>query len=458
MKTELSYYDIFPKVVSAGMKAEITIRPLGDHVAFPKGDKFTVTVAPIDERLYPFGDIPSREVTYEIYPDDSGDLRFSHTFETESCYILFVADTVTNKRVRFNVYAVGGDLDGKYPFIGDLHVHSCRSDGREDPVVIPANLRKCGYDFTVISEHRRNYPSLEAIRADKGVPIDMCIVQGEEVHLPGNPYHIINFGGKYSVNAMVDGSMNSADAGKSKKVRSTDPALCPDIISEEEYKEKIEKIASGLDVPDYVPRFSYAACKFITDNIKRGEGLAVFVHPYWIDHTNHVPTKVSEYILESGMFDAFEVLGGERYFAQNGFQTVLYYQETAKGCKIPIVGSSDSHGTINNVNFDIAKTIVFSAKNDRKSIIDAVKDRLSVAVDCISAEYRLVGDLRLVRYADFLMNCYFPLHDELCYEEGRLMKDYVSGTPDEREEAARLLKALRGRTDRMRSKYFKFKK
>ena len=58
-----------------------------------------------------------------------------------------------------------------------------------------------------------------------------------------------------------------------------------------------------------------------------------------------------------------------------------------------------------------------------------------MAVDTINEDYRLVGENRLVRYASFLMKYFFPLHDDLCFEEGRLMKQYAYGTDEEKEEA-----------------------
>ena len=46
------------------------------------------------------------------------------------------------------------------------------------------------------------YPSIEAIDAFAGVT-DFVIVPGEEVHLPFNGVHYINFGGSFSINAIV---------------------------------------------------------------------------------------------------------------------------------------------------------------------------------------------------------------------------------------------------------------
>ena len=95
---------------------------------------------------------------------------------------------------------------------------------------------------------------------------------------------------------------------------------------------------------------------------------------------------------------------------------------------------------------------VFAQENERVSIINAIKDYYSVAIDTISTEYRIVGDLRLTQYASFLYENFFPLHDELCYEEGRAMKDYAFGEPGAKE----ILCTLSGRMKAQREKYFAF--
>ena len=72
-------------------------------------------------------------------------------------------------------------------------------------------------------------------------------------------------------------------------------------------------------------------------------------------------------------------------------------------------------------------------------------------VDSISKEYRLVGEYRLMKYACFLMENYFPLHQEACWEQGRAMKEYACG---DREEGLKMLKALDGRVSRLQAKSF----
>jgi hypothetical protein len=73
-------------------------------------------------------------------------------------------------------------------------------------------------------------------------------------------------------------------------------------------------------------------------------------------------------------------------------------------------------------------------------------------VDRISPEYRLAGDFRFVQFGRFLKDHYFPLHDELCFEEGRLMKAYACGEAGAKEA----LEALQGRCGRLLEKYFAY--
>ncbi|MEG1699039.1 MAG: hypothetical protein RR271_05385, partial [Oscillospiraceae bacterium] len=66
----------------------------------------------------------------------------------------------------------------------------------------------------------------------------------------------------------------------------------------------------------------------------------------------------------------------------------------------------------------------------------------SVAIDSyVGAHYHVHGEYRLASYAAFLLEEYFPLHQELCKEEGRLMRRLVAGD----KSAANAVNALSGR-------------
>ncbi len=446
-KLELFNYDIFPKVFSCGKEIEVTIKPLGAHVAF--SGEYTLELREITQgnsMRYPER---NNLIEYKVTPCEDGCIRFKHTYRDEQeHYVDIVRD---GKRiVRLSVYSIKSDLVGRYPFRGDLHMHTFRSDGRQAPAIVAAEYRKNGYDFLAMTDHHVYYASLEAMNAFKDVPLEYTLVPGEEVHLEGNDIHIVNFGGKYSVNALMPGDHHD-DVGADACYRSLD-GECPDVISVEEYKRQVNELADTLDIPDGVEKFSYAACVWIFNHIRKADGLGIFCHPYWLQNVFQVPETFLEHMFANQPFDAFEVLGGERYFDQNGLQTVRYYEERAKGRRFPIVGSTDSHSCVHNDGALICSTIVFSPENTREALISSVKDFYSVAVDSISKELRLVGEMRYVLYGNFLLREFFPLHDELTFEEGRLMKDYACGD----ESAAEVLKAINGRMKKQREKYFAF--
>jgi len=267
--------------------------------------------------------------------------------------------------------------------------------------------------------------------------------------------HIVNFGGEYSINALTEGEAVD-EKGTDPKYRSL-YGKCPDYMPKEEYDALMRRLISEADIPEGIDPYAAVCCKWIFDEIRKANGLGIFAHPNWIANVFHVPEVFTEYIMETQPFDAFEVLGGENYYEQNGFQTIKYYEDRAKGRRYPVVGSTDSHSSHeSNRNSMICSTIIFTPECERTALIGAVKDFYSVAVDTISEEFRLVGESRFVRYGCFLLKNWFPIHDDLCIEEGRLMKQYVTGTESERAEAKALLTAINGRMKRLREKYFAF--
>ncbi|MBE5782270.1 MAG: hypothetical protein E7329_03020 [Clostridiales bacterium] len=453
-------YDVYPKVFRCGKKTEFHIRPLGGRVEFVPGEKYNLVICALEQGSPEQFPCTADFKKFEITANEMGGFDFEHTFESEQQYFLRFLDQEGKRINQFPVYAVEDDLAARYPFIGDLHMHTNRSDGRQIPSVVAANYRRHGYDFMVISDHRRYWPSLEAIVAYKDVPLEFNIVPGEEVHMPPvgnmlNAVHIVNFGGEYSVNALTEGDA-IAEKGTDPKYRSL-YGECPDFMPKEEYDQMMRDLMAKADLPEGIDAYPAVCCKWIFDHIRKANGLGIFAHPTWIANVLHVPEKFTDYLMETQPFDAFEVLGGERYFEQNGYQTVRYYEDRAKGRRYPIVGSTDSHNSYESSPGSlICSTIIFAPENERKALIASVKDFYSVAVDTISPEFRLVGENRLVRYGCFLLKNYFPIHDAACIEEGRLMKLYATGTEDEKAEAKALLTAMHGRIGRLQKKYFAF--
>ena len=135
-----------------------------------------------------------------------------------------------------------------------------------------------------------------------------------------------------------------------------------------------QRAARITDLNKQSERLSFAVLEWIHEQVQAAGGLGIFPHPYWLSDMMQLPEDYTYYIYEKAPFDAFEVLGGENFFSHNGFQTALYYKMRAEGYDVPVVGSTDSHGsTEHNRNGDICSTIVFAKENTTEAILDAVK-------------------------------------------------------------------------------------
>ncbi len=453
-------YDVYPLVFPVGKEVTVHIRPTGGRPEFTPGKDYKVLICAMNGGRP--CDYPSSADYKELILtcNSIGGFDVTHTYDSEQQYFIRVLDAEGRRIQQFGVYAVDSDLAGRYPLRGDLHMHTNRSDGRQTPEVVSSMYRSHGYDFFAITDHHRYYPSIRAMEFFKDIPTEFVIVPGEEVHLPdvhgkSADAHIVNFGGEYSINALVKDEY-FGETGDSW-VRAMPGVTPPDAKELSDWEDMLEELAEKTEVPEKVDKVPAAVMKWAFSEIKKAGGLAIFPHPCWISDTLHVPDPFLEYIMENQDFDAFEVLGGERYFEHNGFQVVRYYEDKAKGRRYPIVGSTDSHSSYeSNEGALICSTVVFSPENERTALIKSIKDFYSVAFDTISTEFRIVGENRLVRYACFLANYYFPRHDELCREEGRLMRICATGTEEEKEDAIKQLSAINGRMKKFMDKYLAF--
>ncbi len=425
--TAIHYFDIYPKMVQANKATKIKITPKSSHVKFNEGEEYKVVILPLTQSVEEYC---GKEDYYSVVlvPTNKS-LEFSYEFGDEQEYYIRIFNK--EKRVtQLSVYALDEDLFGRRPYKGDLHIHTNFSDGVESPEYTAGVYRKYGFDFMAITDHRAYQGSIEAIEAYKNAPIDIKLFPGEEVHQPKNHIHIVNFGGEFSVN---DFCKNDLD----------------------HYHEEISKIEETLaDLPSGVSKFEAASCLFISNKIREGNGLSIFAHPHWIANVYHVKDTMTKYLLENKVCDAFELLGGQSS-RENIPQVALYNEFRSMGINdIPIVGSSDTHGVINNKSdgsFDQIKTICFAKSNEKADIIDSVKEHFSVAVESYVGEnVRVHGKYRLVSYALFLLDNYFPIHDDLCYEEGRLMLEYICD--DEKDTKG--LQQVSGRTKELLEKCF----
>ncbi len=410
-----AYFDVTPKVVPADMVSQIRLRPRFAHAAFPGQDELHLELSSLSGR----GDaVPVRSFHLE---NDSLVAEIFFTGEQE--HVLHVtmgrqvakensSDWVSKgeKTLHFRFYSVNADLYSLRPYRGDLHVHSHLSDGKEAPEYVAARYRQAGFDFMAVTDHRRYAPSIRARDYWRFLKTGFRIYPGEEVHSPDNPVHIVNFGGAASVN----------DAAWSDEAR---------------YRREVATIQAGL--PEGENDFAVAASEWVFERIRACGGLSLFCHPYWEQNYRYaVPEAVTDALLKRRKFDALEVVSGfyRHQWRSQLEQSARYFSECAKGNHMPVVGVSDSHGTDSGTLFDWFSTLVFSPGGELPDLLESIRSERSVAVLRIGEEFpNLVGNFRLVRYAAFLLDEYFPRHAELCAPEGALMLEYLQGSGRARE-------------------------
>lgn len=313
------------------------------------------------------------------------------------------------------------------PYRGDMHCHTCRSDGKEGPAIVAANYRKSGFDFLSITDHGQYEPAQEAIRAFSDIPMSFQLFAGEEVHPPKNNCHTVHFGGTYSIN----------------QIFREDP---------EKYEREVDEIENKLEIPEGLNTREYASLLWVYRNIREAGGMAIMAHPCWIqDEAYHIRRDMYRYLLQTHPFDALELTCGQS-LEENQLQISLWQQMREEGNVVPVVGSSDSHGTVNSPWFGLSKMIVLSEECTKDALIDAVKARRAVVLEQYPGEPlpRVYGENRALEFVLFLVTEYMPLHDELCFEEGRLMKAYACGDQEAGEELRRIGK----RTDFLTEKYW----
>lgn len=446
MKEHLYRYLVTPMVLRVQQPTPMTVRPMDVLWQFDPARSYTVTLKPMTRRTrqsnleaedpqdpfylrcvadgqYDPALMPQWIQSYAATVQD-GCLHFTAVCDNEEEYRIIVRDDAGKTYPSLRIYALRDDLYAKRPLKGDLHVHSCRSDGREAPAVVAANYRMAGFDFTVISDHGRYYPSREAQQAYEGVPLGMLIVNGEEVHAPENYVHIIHFGGRHSVNELFQ----------------NDP---------DRYFQEVSEIARNEEIP-YYDKFLYAANLWCIRRIREAGGLAVFCHPQWVYHDQqNDPDELARLFLARGEFDAFELIGGQ-VSQENDLQVAFWNDLRAEGHRIPVVGSSDSHGTLEHGLYDQMYTIVFADEFSVDGIIRAVKQGNSTAVEFRKKqgpidyyytdgdEYSVHASYRLVAYTRFLIDEYFARTRIMAAQEGSLMRDYLFGVPTAKQHLADL--------------------
>ncbi len=398
-------YAVLPAVYAVGEQSLLTIVPTERAFLFPDGAEYEVTVIQVD------GDEPdyyarTAHVCFTACAE-AGVLCFSYCFREEGMYHVLLSRG-EDKVAETSVYALGADLYTKTPLRADFHSHSFRSDGKRDPAALAGHFREMGYDAFALTDHNRAYPGDEIDEVYADLQTSLCRVPGEEIHVPGYMTHIIHLFGKESVTEQYIRDPE----GTSRAIR-------------EDYLPRVP-----ADVPE-VYRERYAAVMWATERIHAAGGIAVFPHPFWCpggSRMRNVRYALARIYLKSGLFDAYELLGGMGQTGNNR-SIALWAELRAEGVDIPVVGSGDVHGLRASCQFPHLFTVCFAESNTPEGIRDAILSKYSVAVEASGTEYerryRAYGSFRLVDYTHFLLAHYFPTLWRIAAGEGVAMRAYA---------------------------------
>ena len=428
MKRELTYYDIFPKIVPAHRSSAVTVRALSAHAEFEDGADYYVHIMPVSEMSVNRG-----KRDYPVVQTAAADKKivFEFEFGNEQQYVIWIAranlwempdrEWKNHRLVELRMYALEEDLFALRPAVGNLHMHTFRSDGKESPAVVAAKYREAGHDFIGITDHRRYEPSLEAIDAYKALDLDFRMFPGEEIHPVDNRYHIINFGGDFSVNAWMR-------------------------EHPEEYAVQVDAIEAKLDIPVGLSTREYASSLWVFEKIRECGGLSILCHPDWITGgVYNIPPRMYRYFLQHPAYDALELINGGNTPPENLGQVTTWYNTVTPETSPSIVGSDDSHGAVEGEWFNIGKTYMLTRSLEKQDIFSAIRAGLSCAVEQYHGQCaRIYGKERLVQFFSFLHEEYWPMYNVLCAQEGQLMYAWINGD----EAAGKCLEVMKGRTQR----------
>lgn len=408
-------YEISPKILIAGKKTAVTIKPLL-KAPIEEGRHYTVIVT---------GMMQNDKCEYKLMPN-GGNIILDHYFGFEQEYSvkIYAGDEEPAPKRLVSViylYCLEEDLHKLRPFKGDFHMHSQQSDGYESPAGVCAQARKHGLDFWALTDHRKYMPSVTAKEAFKGIALGAKIFNGEEVHFHEQG-HIIAFGGS---------------KGIGEKYASPDYAQQYEAELAETYK-RLEGDFSKL--PDTLTPDEYVRWMHAVEKVKEAGAMAVMVHPFWVQRTNsyHLSHKTARFFMQERVFHAFELLNGE-YSDTNSLQIALWQEERGEGRYVPIVSGSDAHSLVEDDFFGKFYTVVFTQDMKFSSIKRAVEEERSIVVSAMAKgtpsswhglEPLAYGHFRYVAFALYLVREVFPLHDEICFEEGRLMARHIAGDKD----------------------------
>ena len=435
MNKQVFNYTVYPAIVKANTESVIRIHPLGENTAFIPNVQYTVEIRGVETFCTDYAHLP---VTYyQVFPDSNGDLAITHYFAGEQRHaitlkrpqedleatpyhdITYRCRRGENTEAVLYAYSLKDDLYGMRCFKGEVHCHTYESDGIQDVCHTIGNYRSAGYDFMAITDHYITMGAEKAQRVFGDAPVDMTLLLGEECHVPTEQIHAIHIGGTESVNAYFRNNPTLAE-------------------------QEMLAIEADLNVPAHINRRDYAWRVWIANKARELGGIAILAHPHWIwFETYFMASAITQQLLTDGIYDALDITDQEA-----DTTVALWAEMQAQGHRIPVVGCTDSHYTDANNPHRPARggyTLAFAPDRSEASLLDAIRNGRSLAVNAVGDPERIQGPYRLVKFARFLLDNYYPIYKRLCHNQGVLMAEYpVNASPS--SETEQLLRMLNTRS------------
>ena len=443
MNAQVFNYSVIPSIVRADEESVVRIRPLGENGFFKPDLTYTVSIRAVDTACRHYNDLPTDK--YEIKPDENGELVIRHFFAGEQKHVIFITRPeedmrsmyyeINNHRGRFGenasvqlaVYSLRSDLYGMRCYKGEVHCHTCESDGIQDVCHTVGNYRTCGYDFMAITDHYITMGAEKAKRIFDTAPVDMTLFLGEECHVPTEQIHAVHMGGRESVTAYFRNH----------------PA---------EAEQEMLAIEAELNLPAHINRRDYAWRVWIARKARDFGGIAILAHPHWIwFETYFMASAITEQLLTDGIYDALDITDQEA-----DTTVALWAEMQAQGHRIPVVGCTDSHYTDANNPHRPARggyTLVFAPDRSEQNILTAIREGRSIAVNAAGDPERPQGPYRFVKFARFLLDNYYPVYKRLCHNQGVLMAEFPTDTSPT-DETLQLLRMLNDRSEAFAHAFF----
>lgn len=438
------YYTLFPRIVRVGAPTTLTVTDRFKKRELP--DECVVWIIPVTQfnNRDPFDElaVTSRE----------GGLSFSYTFALEQQYLVRLLDSERqNLFIEFSVYALEDDLFVRRPYKGDLHLHTTRSDGLETPQHMVCACREHGLDVLALADHNRYEPSLESIRELANIPHRMVALRGEEVHAGADhprdarcPVHILSLEADYAIAPFTSFQTEeeyetalaaiNEDFEEISKDKPWLAALGKEAAQQllNTTKTRREQLLATFDDPTHtIDAESYVSALDVFEHIRQAGGLSVLCHTQWkhipsdpFTQRDDAPLAYLQKLIKEKPFEVYEAVSyAPKEAAARNLAQVNLLAEAGHLGTTPLIGITDSHTVLAGWN-ELGRlyTVMFLSEFSAGGVIQALRENRCVAVEHYEDEdARCYGSYRLSRYAEFLIDYFYPAHDERCKVESALM-------------------------------------